>query len=276
MLADWLAANRGYLAGQGVVAPPPGLVLARLTEALDKGRAVDPQIREEALLRGLGASGQRRWMVASVPGLLGPATAAISSDGFYARDVARRLYALRTLLPRCKITFLLGIRKPSEVVPALVAGDEALLSEFMPLIGEETLPWARLVGMVTREFPQSRVAVWRHEELAQVWPQVLGEMIGPGRSMPPRGLLEFASLGLNEEAKVRLRSYLASRPPESVRQLVQVSQVFARRFGQNASRASTESVPGWARQQLSNLDHGYETEWSDILGMKAVRAFRPE
>lgn len=285
LIARWLATNAQVLAASGVVAPAPRPFLRALSQTLDVERDTDPLAREEALLRGLGASGARRRMVVSAPGLLGSVCDAVAPDGFYTRDVARRLLGLRTLFPRCRVTFLLAIRAPSGVLPALLP-DDAALPGLMPLIEADTLPWAGLVASLGRHLPQARTVVWRHEDLDRVWPDILAELVGPGRALPPAGLLDFAALQLSAEARLRLRRYLATTKPGTVGQLRQVADVFARRFGRIGDdpahgatafdRARFEALPAWFQSELARLDRGYATEWDDIAGLRAVRVLDPE
>lgn len=272
-IADWIARNRGGLEAEGIAAPPPRQFLARISEALDAGRDADPLAREEALLRGLGASGQRLRMVVSAPGLLGPASDVLVPEGFYARDVARRLYGLGTLFPRTRLTVLLAVRTASGLIPAILPDEPGAAEALLPLVPDETLPWSRLVRAIRQHLPRAALVVWRHEDLARVWPAVLGEIVGPA-ALPPAGLLDFAAAELNAEARLRMTRYLAEADaaPASAGQLRQVAEVFARRYGRAVPRDAAAALPGWVRHRLAELDAGYVTEWGDIAGIEGLRA----
>jgi hypothetical protein len=275
LIARWLAGNATVLGAEGVCAPPPRRFLQALTQTLDRQRDTDPLAREEALLRSLGASGARRWMAVSAPGLLGPVADVIAPEGFYKRDVARRLLGLRTLFPRCRMTVLLAVRAPSGLLPAILPDDPHAIDSLMPLIDGETLPWARLVAALQRHVPQARVVVWRHEDLPRVWPDILSEIVGPGRALPPAGLFEFAAQGLSAQAQLRLRRYLATTRPGTAGQLRQVAHVFARRFGAAVEPDASRPLPEWVWHEATRLDRGYRTEWDDIAGLPGVRVLDP-
>ncbi|WP_323019731.1 hypothetical protein [Pararhodobacter sp.] len=276
-VAAWIAQNRAALEAGGIVAPPPRLFLARISEALDLQRDADPLTREEALLRGLGATGQRRRMVVSAPGLLGSVADVLAPDGFYTRDVARRLYGLRTLFPRTGLSFLLAVRKASGVIPAILPDEAGAAEALLPLLTEDTLPWSRLADTIRRQVPGASLLAWRHEDLPQVWPGVLAEIVGNRAPLPPAGLLDFAAAGLGAEARLRLTRYLASAeaPPASAGQLRQVAGVFARRYGAAPDPDPAAGLPGWARARLQELDAGYATEWGDLAGIEGVRVLMP-
>lgn len=276
-IAGWIDRNRGALEATGIVSPAPRLFLARLTEALDQGRDLDPLAREEALLRGLGASGKRRRMVVSAPGLLCRATEALSAAGFYQLDVARRLYGIATLFPRTHIRVLLSVRQAQGLVPALIPDTPGAAEAMLPLIPEESLPWARLASAIRLHLPRAELVVWRHEDLPHLWPQVLAEITGPEPPLPPAGLLDFAQAGLGAEAKLRMTRYLAeaATPPASAGQLRRMAEAFARRYGAAAPRDPAAGLPAWARLRLAELDAGYATEWADLAAIDGVRALMP-
>ena len=276
-IAAWIARNRGVLEAEGIAAPPPRLLLARVSEVLDDKRDADPLEREEALLRGLGASGQRLRMVVSAPGLLGAASDVLAREGFYARDVARRLYGLGTLFPRTRLTVLLSVRRASGMLPAILPDEPGAAELLLPMVGDETLPWSRLAGAIRRHLPRATLVVWRHEDLARVWPGVLAEIVGPKAALPPAGLLDFATEELNAEARLRMNRYLteAGAAPASAGQLRLMAEAFGRRYGTAVPKDPAASQPGWVRNRLAKLDAGYATEWGDILGIDGVRGLMP-
>lgn len=275
-IAAWIARNREGFETQGVAVPPPRLFLASLSAALDQGRDLDPQRREEALLRGLGASGQRRWMAVSAPGLLGAASGVIAPEGFYVRDVARRLHGLNSLFPRCAVTLMLAVRRASGIVPALLPDDPSQQAEVLTALDGEGLPWARLVGAMRRHLPGARVVIWQHEDFGHLWPRVLAEITGPGRGLPPIGLMDFAAAELSAEARLRVARYLAANPPTGAGHLAQICAAFGRRYGRVAQTGTGDApsalLPGWIRQHLARLDQGQATEWADASGQEGVIA----
>ncbi|MCB1395605.1 MAG: hypothetical protein H6898_04975 [Rhodobacter sp.] len=270
MIAAWMARNRAEFERQGAVVPPPRLFLSRLSEALDRGRDLDPLAREDALLRSLGASGTHRWMAVSAPGLLGAVDDVIAPEGFYVRDVARRLHGLRTLFPRCTITLMLAVRSPATMLPAILPDDPEMLASLLPMLDGDTLPWAALVATIRHHLPAAQLVAWRHENLAGVWPDILAQIVGPGRVLPPAGLLDFATLGLSAQARLRFERYCAANPPPTAGHMRQLAEAFGRRYGHARLSAPAESLPGWARTELDRLDAGYVTEWADISGRADV------
>lgn len=272
LIAGWLARNRAALAAQGVCAPPPRTFVRLISQALDEERERDPRTREEAVLRALGASGARRWMVVSAPGLLGGVDDALSAQGFYVKDVARRMHGLKTLFPRCEITLLLAIRNARACLPSLLPAEPQDQVAVLQAVRGDALPWAQLVAALQRALPEARRVVWRHEHLARVWPDVLANLVGPARSLPPAGLLEFAALGMNAEARLRLQRYLLATTPVTAGQLRRVARVFAAQYGQVARPEPAADLAAWVHVELERLDQGYATEWADIAGQSGVVA----
>ena len=274
LIAGWIARNRGALGSMGIAAPEPQDFVTRVAKALDVAAKHEPLAREEALLRGLGASARRRWMVVSAPDLLGPATDVVSAEGFYAKAVVRRLSDLHSLFPRCRITVLLAVRGASALLPRLAPQAPDFLTERLPLLALDTLPWARLVASLRHHLPHARTVIWRQEDLAQVWPAVLTQIVGPERIVPPAGLVDFAALALGAEARVRLLRYLTRNPPRRLHQLKRMAEAFGSRYGTCAPQALPETLPAWVGVELMRLDAGYGTEWDDICARDGVLALR--
>lgn len=271
VIAGWIAENRTTLAQDGIATPQPGSFLQALSAAASDTQT-DPLTREEAVLRRLGASGARRWMAVSAPGLLGAKTAVLAPEGFYVRDVARRMYGLRTVFPRCKMTILLAIRQASGVLPALLPADPKPMAEQLSQLRSDTLPWAQLARVIRGQLPHAQLVVWRHEDFAAVWPQVLAQISGPLSHVPQAGLLTLAAKGLSAQATLRLQRYCATNPPATVGQLRHLAKVFAVRFGTSTASDPVPDLPVWALAECERLDRGYLTEWDDIIGQPGVTA----
>lgn len=274
-IAGWLARNREALEGQGLALPPPPHFLRQISEALDKGRDEDPFPREEALLRSLGASGTRRRMLVSAPGLLGAGADVLAAEGFYRRDVARRLHGLAVLFPRTRLTLLLAIGRAQAVIPALLPDEPGAAELLLAGITEETLPWARLAHAIRAQLPRAGLVVWRNEDHVDVWPKVLRALVGPEVVLPVPGLFDLAARGMGAEARLRAQRYLAGNPPTSARQLRDVVTAFGKRFGTQAPENPARALPGWLRERLAGLDRGYATEWADLAGMAGVTCLHP-
>lgn len=271
-IAAWLARNRSVLAAQGVLAPPPGQFVNRVSEALDLGRDADPAQREEALLRGLGASGSHLRMVISAPGLLGSRDDALAADGFYRRDVARRLHALAVLFGRSRLSVLLAVRRAQQVIPPLLPdAPEAVLGG----LSDPTLPWARLGHSIRTHLPRASLVVWRHEAFAQVWPDVVRALVGPEAALPMPPLFDLAAGGLGAEARVRAQHYVTANPPRNARHLAEVLALFARRYGSALPDGAPAHLPVWVNARLAQMDQGFDSEWAALTALPGVRAIQP-
>lgn len=274
-IAGWLEQNAPALQAQGLIVPAPRRFLAQISQALaahgPDGPA--PPAREEALLAALGLGGGRRRLVVSAPGLLGPAGQVIAPEGFYIKDVARRIYGLRVLFPRARLHFMLAVRGADGFLPALLSRmPDGAAEQLLPLLDDDILPWSLLVSTLRRHAPAAALTVWRHEDLPQVWPQVLAGLTGPGRRVPITGIMEFAAMGLTAQAREHAGRYLAANPPGDAARLQKVMALFADRFGRQAGPAADNSLPEWAQQHITRLARSYDTEWADIASLEGVRA----
>ncbi|KPQ07561.1 MAG: Hairy Orange [Rhodobacteraceae bacterium HLUCCA12] len=274
-IAGWLSENAETLSAQGLVLPAPRRFLALISRALAEHGQDGPAspAREAALLAELGIDDARRRLVVSAPGLLGPASQVIAPEGFYIKDVARRVYGLRVLFPRARLRFLLAVRRADGFLPALLshlppeAGDTLL-----PYLDDDVLPWSLLVETLRRHAPAAPLTVWRHEDLPKVWPQVLEALTGADAQVPVSGMTGLAVTGLSAEGRLRASRYLATNPPPDPVALQRVIAAFGARFGFDAAPQTDQAVPGWAQQHVRRLARSYETEWADIASQSGVAA----
>lgn len=273
-IAAWLSRNRAALEAQDLLVPAPALFLRQISEALDKGRNEDPLPREAALLRGLGVTPATRCLVVSAPGLLGGSADVLAAEGFYRRDVVRRLHGLAVLFPDSPVTLLLAIGSAQTVIPALLPDEPGAAETLLSAISEETLPWSRLAHAIRTQVPRAGLVVWRNEEFPVVWPQVLRALVGAETVLPAPGLFDLAALRLGAEARLRAQRYLADSPAASARQLRDVIAAFGRRFGTQVNADPLHGLPGWLRERLAGLDRGYETEWADLSGTTGLRCLQ--
>jgi len=275
LIAGWLERNAQALAAQGVVAPAPGRFLARISQALAAHGAEGPATpaREAALLQSLGLGEGRRRLAVSAPGLLGPAAQVISPEGFYIKDVARRIYGLRVLFPRSRLHFLLAVRGADGFLPALLAQlPEGAADNLLPHLDEDFLPWSLLVATLRRQAPASGLSVWRHEDLPRIWPEVLTTLAGPACPLPMAGVMEVAASGLSAQGRIRAERYLAANSPGDAAGLQRVLALFSRRFARTAGAQSDALLPEWAKGHIARLARGYQTDWADIASQEGVRA----
>ena len=265
-IARWLASNRAELAASGTAVVEPAHFARTISAALAAQGGAGTPDQERAMLDRL-APGARR-IVVSAPGLLGPAAHMIAPQGFYRRDVARRVHGLRLLFARCDLTLMLAVAAPSTILPTLLDLAEAPDRQTaLGWIDDDALPWAALVGTLRQHAPAARLVVWRHEQLSRTWPEVLGLMAGG--APPLAGVLDLVAPPMSAEGMQRLRHYLAKSPPEDPAHLQRVLLAFGLRFGTGAA-APNDPVPGWMTARLAALDAGHALEWDDIAHVPGV------
>lgn len=274
-LAGWMDANSAALRATGTVAVPPRLFLGALSQALaSRPERPASHDEEQALLLRLGADAAQGIdrLVVSAPGFLGATSTVFTPEGFYRRDVLRRVYALRLLFPTVKLGFLLAVRDPAGLVPTLMAQPDAPAPEAIAAaLEEETLPWAALIRRLRHQAPAAEVTVWQHEALSTVWPGILAAIAGPGRAVPLAGIMGLAGQGLSAEARLRAERYLQSNPPADPGQVQRVAAAFATRFGRAPQPLPGAELPGWMVSRLAEQQQGYRTEWEDLANLPGVR-----
>lgn len=290
LIATWLARNAATLARRGVLTMTAARFMALFSDAVagvPVGPAVAAGDRSDGLMAAPGSGAGTQRVVASAPVLLGSAGDVLTTEGFYVRNLTRRVERLQALLPRdAELSLCLAVGSASLILPRLLTmahgpadpTAEALIDSMIDTRGAPALPWADLVARLREQAPGARITVWRHEDLPQIWPQVLAVLAGPMLDLPVAGAGDFAMLGHTAEAQQRLRRYLAAKPPPTFALMRRVADAFAAGYGQG------EVKPGHALQQmppaiqfrLAQLDAGYDDELARIAAIDGVRVLGRE
>ncbi len=283
-LASWLAGNEADLAARGTQVMRARRFRRRLEQSLaDHGDGVDDADRR-AFVDALGLRGDLTRLAVSAPGLLVPRASVLASEGLFGTDATSRLRGLGDLLPGgVALTLGLAIARASALVPALMAGatapaDTGMVEAWLQRLPEPTLPWAALVAQIRQDLPQARLVVWRHERVAQTWPQVLARMSGldaADAALPMAGVEDFAMLGIVPAAHAPMRRYIAAKPPPNPALMQRVAAAFAQGYGRLADDVPGFDRPGLAlpedlQERLIALDEGYGAQWSAISAIEGV------
>ncbi|MCC6001545.1 MAG: hypothetical protein JJU19_11875 [Pararhodobacter sp.] len=278
LIAGWLARNAPALALVGTQTMPGGAFMHAIAQALADAAADAPAA---LALPGMAVPDGR--FVVSVPGLLGPAGSVVSADGFQGAPGIGRLGALGQALPaKTSLTLCLAVGSAWQVLPPLLAAasartgepaEQLALSLFHALTAQSgpgglpaTLPWVAMIEGLRAQVPDARFVVWRHEDLPQVWPQVLALLAGTVRDLPVAGTDSFALLGQTAEAQERMKRYIAAKPPPTVELMHRVSMAFANSYGSAPLHRVSDHPPLSAavRAQIAALDQNYAAECARI------------
>lgn len=281
LIADWLARNAPALAHLGTHTMPGGAFMRAIAQALaDAG----DDTKARAAFSGLSAADGR--FAVSAPGLLGPPGGVISAAGFQGAPAIGRLGALAQAFPAdASLTLCLAVGSAWHVLPRLLAAAsvrtgepaEQLALSLFPVLavqaGSGVLPWAALVEGLRAQVPGARIVVWRHEDLPQVWPQVLAVLAGDVSDLPVDGTDTFALLGQTAEAQKRMSRYIAAKPPPTVELMHRVAQAFATSYGAAPLQPLPDQLPLSApvKAQIAALDQNYAAECARIGRIAGVQ-----
>lgn len=273
---DTLSRNRGIIEKFGVLLPHPNRfrpVIQSTTRTLNGANA--PENVQEMVLDAIIEQDAPERIILSYPSFMGSVKLALGEDRFYPKG-GERTARLRRLFHRSEVEFFIGICNPATFLPAVFG--KLMADDFGAFIAQTDpmrLAWSDLIVRLQAANPDCRITVWSNEDTPLIWPELIHALAGLDADVPMRGLHKFVLSLLNEEGRVRLKSYLAAHPPASVAQRRRVEGAFLERFGNEDEMIDAFEHPIWTEDVIDQLTELYEDDLYRIERMPGVTLLTP-
>ncbi|MCB2135448.1 MAG: hypothetical protein KDE08_05805 [Rhodobacteraceae bacterium] len=271
-----LLKNRGVLAPQGIVVPAPRLyrqLLPRIVQSLDDGPA--GRETQKVILDAVAEGERPERLVFSHDFLIGYPRAAISAEGFY-RNIGSRVTAFTNLFPEAEAEFLLALRNPATLIPALVQRvPDASYASLMEGVEPFNLRWAPVIERMLEALPDIDLTVWCNEDTPLIWPELLRTLAGLGFDAEMEGDFDLLATIMSETGMSRLKTFLETHPPRSIAQRRRIVSAFLDKFALADEVEMEVPMPGWTDDLVAGLTERYAADIADIAALPGIDLILP-
>lgn len=267
-----LRSESDRLAAEGIVVPASNQVRPALRKALQSGgRSLLPDAPD--LVGELGGGDGVRRLVLSFEGFLGNYLSVVSGGTLYA-DAGEKAARLRDLFPGHAVRFLMAIRNPATLVPAVFEASSA--EDFRAFLGGQPLDglrWLPVVERLRAACPEVPLTLWCNEDLPLLWPEVL--RAATGLSEPHAGDTALLREIMTEAGFRRLHSYLRDNPPPNAATWRKVVTAFLGKYADESQIEEEIALPGWTQEVIARLTALYERDVAALAERADLRLIAP-
>jgi hypothetical protein len=269
-LVRCLLKNREVLGTQGIVVPGParyrtllrdtaitlkGQAATRDTQALVLDQIMDEDRADRLILSWENFLSFPQWVL---KGQLYPAA-------------AERVRAFTQIFPEIEAEFHLAIRNPATFLPELFAKQrDKTYDQFMSGVAPRDLYWSDVISDVLEQNPDVPFTVWCDEDTPLIWPEVLRAVSGHAEGTVLEDSDELLSLIMSAEGMARMKSYIASNPPQTPAQRRRIVSAFLDKFALPDRIEMELDLPGWTEQTITDLTAAYAEDIARIRMMPGV------
>ena len=271
-----LLRNKGRLARDGVIVPGPGRYrrLIRATVNSLDGRPASEATRE-ALLDAIIDEDSAERLVLSNENFICNIPRIFEDQLLYGL-VEEKVVGLANLFPDAEVEFLLAVRNPATLLPALSKrADDRSYQQLMQGTDPASLHWSEVVESIRAAVPRAAVTVWANEDTPLIWSEVLHELAGVGAEVPLAGANALLENIMTREGLRRFNTYLKSHPPQSEFQRRRIIAAFLDKFAIADKIEEELDIPGWTDDYVEALTDIYEEDLLLIQRMPGVDFIEP-
>jgi hypothetical protein len=271
-----LLKNREPLAKDGIAVPTPALyrdVLKDTLRALDGAPA--PREMSRAVLDAARVPEGTERVVFSDPRMVSiNRLVAIGAQFWPMIDRVGR--SLRNVFPEAEVEFMLGLRDPATLIPALFKGSRfRKFEEFTEDMQPHALAWSEMLARLRDAVPESPVTVWCNEDTPLIWGEVMREMAGVDPLYPLEGVDDLIADLMDPAGLRRMQRYLADSPPESEVLRRRIVAAFLDKYALDDALEEELDTPGWPEELLDEMTAAYEEDMDAIAHIPGLTLITP-
>lgn len=271
-----LLKNRLRLAQAGISVPPPGRYRAviRDTARALKGRPAGEEV-QDALLDAILDDVEVDRLVLSDPRFVCINRLVVQGAQIWPM-IERSCTQLRALFPEAQVEFLIGMRDPATLIPALFKASRfSDFAEFTDNMQPHAVAWSEMLRRLQLSVPDCGVTVWCNEDTPLLWGEILREMAGVGPEAQLDGVDDLAASIMEKDGFERMRAWLTQNPPASETQRRRVLAAFLERYALDTAIEETVSLPGWSEEMMNDLSQNYDEDMDVIARIPNVTLLSP-
>lgn len=234
------------------------------------------QVKSDLLAAIEADNPKHKSVVVICDGMSGQVQRPMAGNTFYPA-AARRTEILTKILSPYNLKFFLGLRNPATFIPsawgtALMNGSVIKFEDFIEPASIRDLRWAYTLERILPEAPKGSLHVWRIEDYADIWRDLIGAMTGLKITDDLTQNTKPLNTGLSFEGSMELYNILSSSPDIDDEERQQVAKDLLK--SHPSSDAHSDHLL-WGTELVEDLTYRYNDDWYYIERMEDVVAISP-
>lgn len=271
-----LLKNRDTLAEQGIAVPTPALyreVLKDTMRALDGAPA--PEELQRNILDAARVPENTERVIFSDPRMVSINRLVVIGAQIWPM-IDRVSRSLRNLFPTARVEFMLGMRDPATLIPALFKTSRfRRFEEFTEDMQPHALAWSEMLTRMRAAVPDSPVSAWCNEDTPLIWGEVMRELAGCDPLAPLDGVDDLIEDLMDPPGFRRMQRYLAENPPENEMLRRRIVAAFLDKYALDDALEEDLDTPGWSAEMLDDMTASYEEDIETIARIPGVTLITP-
>jgi hypothetical protein len=271
-----LLKNRGQLAEEGIAVPTPALyrdVLKDTMRALDGAPA--PAEMQAAILEAARVPEGTERVVFSDPRIVCINRLVVIGAQIWPM-IDRVGRSMRNLFPTANVEFMIGMRDPATLIPALFKGSRFKdFAEFTEDMQPYALAWSEMLARLRVAVPDCPVTTWCNEDTPLIWGQIMREMAGLDALRPLDGVDDLLEELMDPAGFRRMQRYLETNPPENEMLRRRIVAAFLDKYALDGALEEELDTPGWSSDMLDDITSAYEDDMDTVARIPGVTYITP-
>lgn len=271
-----LLKNREALAKQGIAVPTPALyrdVLKDTLRALD-GAPAPVELQQNILDAARIPDGTER-IVFSDPRMVSINRLVVIGAQIWPM-IDRVSRSLRNLFPTARVEFMLGMRDPTTLIPALFKTSRfRQFEEFTEEMQPHALTWSEMLARMRAAVPECPVSVWCNEDTPLIWGEIMRELAGCDALAPLDGVDDLIEDLMDPAGFRRMQKYLVEQPPENEMLRRRIVAAFLDKYALDDALEEDLDTPGWSPEMLDDMTATYEEDMDAVARIPGVTLITP-
>lgn len=275
-LVKTLLRNRDMLSRAGCVVPSPMRYRMALRDTLLalKGQPADAAKQQE-LLDSVSDQNPPDRIIFSHEFFLCIPQRVITDDGFYPMAPAK-LGPLANIFPEAEIEFHMALVNPATLIPALIQRIEgASYDSVMAGKDPRSLRWAPVVKRMLAASDGHKMVLWCNEDTPLIWPEILRRITAQPDDAAFDGDFAILATIMAPDGLDRIKTYLASHPPQSAVQRRKIVTAFLDKFGLQDKIEIEVPLPGWTEDLVAEISANYDADIAEIATLPGIEFLAP-
>ena len=272
-----LLRNDAALQAQGIVVPPHGRFRPVLREAMIqlKGEPASEALQDHILEEITDLEAPERVVFSNDSFVCVPQRAIL--DGALYPLVDERAPWIRNLFPSHEAEFVLALRNPATLIPALQArfAEQESFADYLARIEPLALSWADMVKRLRAAVPDAPLTIWCNEDSPLIWPEILQALSGLEDISGLEGRDDFLESLMSQEGFRRMQNYFSTHPIPAPEHRRRVVSAFLDKYALEDAVELEFDLPGWTEDVIARLTGRYEADLERIAAMDGVTFIAP-